>query len=106
MPAFYAHERFGKKSGSRQRGILRKLFGVIIRSSGLDFKVRIFFSFIVYIRIIKFQNTEQICMRFRHTHSFLRALEIVRRKGRETKEYAYLLGFLCHYILDSESTPM
>lgn len=34
---------------------------------------------------------------------FLRALEIVRRKGRETKEYAYLLGFLCHYILDSES---
>ena len=103
MPAFYAHERFGKKVWQQTEGNLRKLFGVIIRSSGLDFKVRIFFSFIVYIRIIKFQNTEQICMRFQAYPFFLRALEIVRRKGRETKEYAYLLGFLCHYILDSES---
>ena len=85
MPAFYAHERFGKKVWQQTEGILRKLFGVIIRSSGLDFKVRIFFSFIVYIRIIKFQNTEQICMRFRHTHSFYERWKSCAEKGERRK---------------------
>lgn len=30
---------------------------------------------------------------------------VVRKKGRGSKEYAYLMGFICHFILDSECHP-
>ena len=56
MPAFYAHERFGKKVWKQMHG--------------LDCKVLTFFSFIDYTVIMKFQNMERICTRFLHIRSF------------------------------------
>lgn len=36
---------------------------------------------------------------------FKKALPVIREKGDNSPEYAYLLGFLCHFMLDSESHP-
>ena len=42
-----------------------------------------------------------------HKQPFLPFLETVRssirKKGRHCPEYAYLLGFICHFMLDSEA---
>ena len=103
MPAFYAHERFGKKVWQQTEGDLKE----IIRSHYPQFRIGlqgpdIFFFYRLYTnnKVSKYGTDMHAVSAYPF---FLRALEIVRRKGRETKEYAYLLGFLCHYILDSES---
>lgn len=30
---------------------------------------------------------------------------MVRKRGESSREYAYLMGFVCHFILDSECHP-
>ena len=86
MPAFYAHERFGKKVWQQTEGDLKESYSESL-SAVPDWTSRsgYFFLFIVYIRIIKFQNTEQICMRFRHTHSFYERWKSCAEKGERRK---------------------
>ena len=100
MPAFYAHERFGKKVWQQTEGDLKE----IIRSHYPQFRIGlqgpdIFFFYRLYTnnKVSKYGTDMHAVSAYPF---FLQALEVVRRKGRETKEYAYLLGFLCHYILD------
>ena len=84
MPAFYAHERFGKKVWQQTEGDLKE----IIRSHYPQFRIGlqgpdIFFFYRLYTN--KFQNTEQICMRFRHTHSFYERWKSCAEKGERRK---------------------
>ena len=32
-------------------------------------------------------------------------MKVINKRGRDSAQYAYLLGFICHYILDSECHP-
>lgn len=105
MPAFYAHERFGKKVWKQMDGDLRR----IIRNHYPQFRIGlqgpdIFFFYRLYSnnKVSKYGTDMHAVSAYPF---FLQALEIVREKGRDSREYAYLLGFLCHYILDSESHP-
>ncbi len=105
MPAFYAHERFGKKVWKQIDGELKE----ILREHYPQFQIGlqgpdIFFFYRLY------SNNEVakygISMHSISAYSFfVNARKIIQEKGRASKEYAYLLGFLCHYILDSESHP-
>lgn len=102
MPAFYAHDRFGTKVYEKITGDLKK----IIKDHYVQYEIGmqgpdIFFFYRPYSNndVVKYGNRL-------HTVSarpfFLHALDIIKTKGRDSKEYAYLLGFLTHYILDSE----
>lgn len=105
MPAFYAHDRFGKEVSARLDGELKQ----IVKKHYRQFRIGLqgpdlFFFYRPYFpnKISKYGN---------HLHDisaypfFQHAVKIIRKKGRKTREYAYLLGFLCHYILDSECHP-
>lgn len=102
MPAFYAHERFGKKVWQQTGDLKGSEPGIIIHSSDWTSRSGYFFFYRLYTnnKVSKYGTDMHAVSAYPF---FLQALEVVRKEGRETKEYAYLLGFLCHYILDSES---
>ena len=105
MPAFYAHDRFGKKVYSRLEGEIKQTiknhsrqFRIGLQGPDLFFFYRPWHS----NKVSKYGN---------HLHEisaypfFRHGAAVVREKGRNSKEYAYLLGFVCHFILDSECHP-
>ena len=105
MPIFYAHHRFGQQVYNDLPGELQ---GIIyeyypqfqIGLQGPD----IFFFY-------RSRSNERVPKYGHHLHEvsaysfFQNAVKVIREKGRNTPEYAYLLGYICHYILDSESHP-
>lgn len=105
MPAIYAHNRFGAMVSGRLEGELKDT----VRNHYTQFRIGlqgpdIFFFYKPYCsnRVAKYGI---------HLHGisaypfFEHAVSIVREKGRSSREYAYLMGFICHYILDSECHP-
>lgn len=105
MPAVYAHYRFGAKVSRKLEGDLKEIvtkyhpqFAIGLQGPDIFFFYRPFGK----NAIIKYGN---------HLHEiparsfFEHGLKVVREKGRDSREYAYLLGFLCHFILDSECHP-
>lgn len=105
MPAIYAHDRFGEKVAERVPGEP----GDIIRRYYTQFEIGlqgpdIFFFY-------RFNTSNPIVGYGQHLHRisalpfFRHAVGIIQEKGRDSREYAYLLGFLCHFILDSECHP-
>lgn len=105
MPAIYAHDRFGKEVAERVLGEP----GKTVRRYYTQFKIGlqgpdIFFFY-------RFNTDNPIVSYGQHLHRisalpfFRHAVDIIRKKGCNSREYAYLLGFLCHFILDSECHP-
>ena len=105
MPAVYAHARFGQKVlallNEDQKKIIkkyRKTYDVGLQ--GPD----IFFFYRPY-------QKNKVSTYGNHLHEisaypfFEHALQVVEQKGRDSAEFAYLLGFLCHFTLDSECHP-
>jgi len=105
MPALYAHECFGRAVEAQLNGELAE----IVRRYDAPFQAGfqgpdIFFFFGAH--------TNNAVVRFgEHLHSvsaapfFANAVGVIRQSGRMSKEYAYLCGFVCHFILDSECHP-
>lgn len=105
MPAFYAHDRFGKEVSARLNGELKEIVKRYYRQFRIGLQgPDLFFFYRPYLpnKVSEYGN---------HLHAisaypfFEHAVKVVRKRGRKTREYAYLLGFLCHYILDSECHP-
>lgn len=105
MPALYAHDRFGKKTAALLSPELQKIisdhepqFRIGLQGPDIFFfyhpwgqnRVRRYGSHLHHVSALPF---------FRH------AARVVRGQGRDTAEYAYLLGFICHFTLDSECHP-
>lgn len=105
MPAIYAHDRFGEKAAKKLDGELKRFvfeyypqFEIGLQGSD------IFFFYRPYMKnkIIKYGH---------HLHGisakpfFEHAMKVINKRGRDSAQYAYLLGFICHYILDSECHP-
>ena len=102
MPAIYAHERFG----SMVSGYLNRELQTVIETHRPEFHIGlqgpdIFFFYKGW--------TENAVTRYgAHLHDvsagsfFEHARKVVRHYGRCSAEYAYLMGFICHYALDSE----
>ncbi len=102
MPAFYTHHRFGGKVAERLEGDLKELVTkyqtqYAIGQQGPD----PFFFFRPYGK----NRVMQYGSRLHHESAlgfFEHAVRVVRKKGRDSREYAYLLGFIGHFALDSE----
>ena len=105
MPAIYAHTRFGKIVAKQLEGELEQ---VVSRNyaafqTGLQ-GPDIFFFYRPW-------NKNRVNQYGFHLHKvsampfFRHGVKVVRKKGTASREYAYLLGFLCHFILDSECHP-
>ena len=105
MPAIYAHDRFGAKVSELVNGQLKDT----IHAHYTQFQIGlqgpdIFFFYRPW-------SKNKVNQYGTHLHGisaypfFKHALLVVRKKGRGSKEYAYLIGFICHFILDSECHP-
>lgn len=105
MPALFAHDLFGRRVLPKLSDDLQQIikdyyapFQIGLQGPDLFFfyrpfshnRVRTYGSHLHEISALPF---------FEH------GAEIIKNTGRKTKEYAYLLGFICHYILDSECHP-
>lgn len=103
MPAFYAHHEFGERVSSRISGDLEK----VVQAHRKQFDIGlqgpdVFFFYRPYA------GGGWVARQGHHLHEisalpfFEHALDVIAEKGIDSKEYAYLLGFICHFILDSQ----
>lgn len=105
MPAFYAHDRFGRKVYTRLDEDLKE----IIRHHRKEFRIGLQGPDLFFFYHPWWSNP--VSRYGNHLHEvsaypfFRHAVTVIREKGRHTGEYAYLLGFACHFILDSECHP-
>ena len=105
MPALYAHYRFGARVSRRLDGDLKDIVKkyhaqFVIGLQGPD----LFF----FYRPWSLNRVSKYGYRLHSLSAapfFEHGISVVKEKGRDSGEYAYLLGFLCHFILDSECHP-
>ncbi len=108
MPAFYTHHRFGAKVAERLKRESEEL-GELIRKYPEQYAIGqqgpdIFFFYRPYYK----NRAARYGSRLHHESALAfmeRARRVVRKKGRDSREYAYLLGFIGHFVLDSECHP-
>lgn len=105
MPAIYAHDTFGKLVSEQLTGELKK----VVSSYYDQFRIGLqgpdpLFYHRPYLPDKATKEGShihrQLCSNFLKT-----AIPIIRREGIDSGEYAYLLGFICHFTLDSECHP-
>lgn len=102
MPAYYAHHRFG----AQVLEILDPELRTVAENHRAQFQIGlqgpdIFFFYRPHTknRVSKYgHHLHEISARPFFQHAF----RVIEEKGVSGKEYAYLLGFICHYILDSQ----
>lgn len=105
MPALYAHNRFGTDVSARLDDELK----TTVKKHYTQFRIGlqgpdIFF----FYRPLKKNPVSKMGYGMHDEFAdtfFAKSADVIRKKGRDSREYAYLLGFLCHFILDSECHP-
>ena len=102
MPGFYAHHRFGKVV----LALLPQNLQAVCASHRTQFDIGLqgpdlFFFY-------KPHTANQVVKYGHHLHKisaypfFEHGLSVIERQGVDSGEYAYLLGFISHFILDSQ----
>lgn len=102
MPSFYTHHTFGKEVYHNLPDELK----TIIRKYPYAFQAGLQGpDFLFFYRPFMKSRPNQLGYR-QHKQPFVdflnRIRPIIHAKGKNCGEYAYLLGFICHFILDSE----
>lgn len=105
MPAVYAHDRFGSDVRNHMNESLNALTDRYNSSyrEGLQ-GPDIFFFYHPWCK----NRVQRYGVHLHETEAspfFRHALSVVRRYGRDSSQYAYLLGYICHFTLDSECHP-
>ncbi|MCH5265299.1 MAG: zinc dependent phospholipase C family protein [Lachnospiraceae bacterium] len=102
MPCIYAHDSFGKK-------VLAKLpeeIKTIIENHQKEFEAGLQgpdFLFFYHPMIKSRTNQMGYWQHGQPIDKYLRhLLPVLRKEGQDSGAYAYVLGFICHYMLDSE----
>lgn len=105
MPAIYAHDTFGKLVSKQ----LPKEIQDIIKTYPSAFRIglqgpdSLFYHRPYASNDVKKEGSR---MHRESCASFLqKTMHHVKKEGVNSKEFAYLLGFLCHFTLDSECHP-
>lgn len=103
MPSIYAHNSFGRevfnKLSPELKEIIRKYpkaFNAGLQGPDFLFFYRPFFR--CHTNKLGYAQHRQP---FRDFLDEIRP--VIQKKGKDCGEYAYLLGFICHFMLDSES---
>lgn len=106
MPAVYAHALFGKKVLKKLDGKCRDTVNKYKKYyiTGLQGPDIVFFYFpVCYNRV----NRTGIRIHNEPARVFIeKAKNIISTKGVDSPECAYILGFLCHFMLDSACHPI
>ena len=93
MPAFYAHSRFGARVTGRMKGDLKE----IIRKYYRQFEIGLQGPDLYFFYRAYGSNPVSRYGNYLHGVSakpfFEHGLHVIRKVGRESREYAYLLGF-------------
>ncbi len=103
MPSFYTHNAFGRDVYSE----LPKELKAVVRKYPKAFKAGLQGpDFLFFYRPFLKSTTNRLGYN-QHGQPFIDFLTRIRpifhSKGKDCGEYAYMLGFICHFILDSES---
>lgn len=106
MPAFYAHYRFGKHVADRTQGQLRE----IIDAHRAQFEIGlqgpdIFFFYRPHTGGGKTARYGHHLHEISAKPFFEHSLTVLEKYGRDSGQYAYLLGFICHFALDGACHP-
>ncbi|MCD7814353.1 MAG: zinc dependent phospholipase C family protein [Lachnospiraceae bacterium] len=105
MPAVYAHDLFGVKvceQTDADLAVIANRYHSAYRE-GLQGPDIFFFYHPWYKNRVQRYGV--------HLHEndaaplFRHALSVIRKYGRDSSQYAYMLGFICHFTLDSECHP-
>lgn len=105
MPAIYAHETFGLNA----LNLLDNETKEIISNNFTQYKLGLqgpdlFFYYRPYLRCSI--NKLAFILHNNPVNDFLqKASTLIKNKGIESKEFAYILGFICHFTLDSTCHP-
>lgn len=105
MPAIYAHDRFGVQVSERLDGGLRETVTRYYPQFSIGLQGPDIFFF---YRPYKDNPVVRYGGRLHHLSAlpfFRHAACVLRKTGTSSREYAYLIGFICHFILDSECHP-
>lgn len=105
MPAIYAHDKFGSMVYQKLEGEPGRIVKAYPRAFriGLQGPDILFFYNPLKKNPVSALGSE---LHLETASDFLvHAMPVLREKGTDSREYAYLLGFVCHFILDSECHP-
>ena len=102
MPCIYAHNSFGKEV----QKMLPKPLKNTIRRHPAAFRIGLQGpDFLFFYHPLLKCKTNQLGYH-QHSHAFDAFLAyeqpIIRKLGTDSAAYAYLLGYICHFALDSE----
>ncbi|MCC8103554.1 MAG: zinc dependent phospholipase C family protein [Clostridiales bacterium] len=105
MPAIYAHDLFGVRVQEQMEADLAAIterYPSAYREGlqGPD----IFFFYHPWYK----NRVQRYGVHLHKTDAgplFRHVLSVIRRYGRDSSQYAYMLGFICHFALDSECHP-
>ena len=103
MPTTYAHDLFGQKIYRQMPDEVKK----IIRRNGELYRIGLHGPDIFFYYFIFQNHVSRVGYRMHKEKAcafFVQGMEQVRETGDETL-LAYLLGFGCHYLLDSSCHP-
>lgn len=102
MPCIYAHDSFGRKVASR----LPEELKTIIENHPKEFNAGLQGPDFLFFYHPLFKTRTNQMGYWQHGQPIdkylRRLLPILRHEGMDSGTYAYVLGFLCHYMLDSE----
>lgn len=102
MPAFYAHKRFGAQIAGKIPESLESIIRTNYKAYAIGLQgPDIFF----YYRPFYINKIIKIGVGLHHAPArefFEHALTVLKRYPRNSAQYAYLLGFIAHFTLDSE----
>lgn len=101
MPSIYAHEKFGMKVFNRlseyERAVVRRYPSAYhIGLQGPDF--------LFFYRAFCINKINQKGVFYHHQDNYIfmkRAVKVIKQYGTDSPQYSYLLGFVCHFALDS-----
>lgn len=105
MPAIYAHNQFGNRvlqslDDKKRALMIKNLRDFRIGLQGPDY--------LFFYKPLSSNPISQIGydIHEKSAKEFMEhAREVVRENGTHSPEYAYILGFICHFALDSECHP-
>ncbi|MCD7883510.1 MAG: zinc dependent phospholipase C family protein [Lachnospiraceae bacterium] len=105
MPAVYAHDRFGinvRENMSAELCAITTRYNYAYRMGLQGPDIFFFYHPWCRNRVQKYGTLlhEAVAASF-----FAHARKVIRKYGRSSSQYAYLLGFICHFTLDSECHP-
>lgn len=105
MPALYAHNRFGQEVQTRIKTDLKEIAEKYYPQYQIGLQGP---DLLFFYKPWGHNPVNRYGTRLHHESAmpfFEHARKVVRHAGRDSREYAYLMGFICHFILDSECHP-